>query len=70
MEWPKLPHCKEWNDQAAAFAQYVVGKTVADWTGIALTDEGVAADADLASSVTVHIGPFMENVERAYTFAR
>ena len=61
---------KEWNEQAAAFAQYVVGKTVADVTGIALTDEGVAADADLAASVTVHIGPFMENVERAYTFAR
>jgi hypothetical protein len=61
---------KEWNEQAAAFAQYVVGKTVADVKGIALTAEGVASDADLAASVTVHIGPFMENIERAYTFAR
>ena len=61
---------KEWNEQAAAFAAYVVGKTVAEVEGIALTEDGVAADADLAASVTVHIGPFMDNVARAYEFAK
>lgn len=57
---------KEWYEQAKAFADYAVGKTVNEVKGIALTEEGIAADADLASSVTVHIGPFMENVERAF----
>lgn len=61
---------KEWYEQAAAFAQYVVGKTVEEVNGIALTDEGVAADADLAASVSVHVGPFMNIIEKAATFAR
>ncbi|MFA5635295.1 MAG: hypothetical protein WC977_05255 [Anaerovoracaceae bacterium] len=61
---------KEWNEQAAAFAAYVIGKTVDEVEGIALTDEGVAADADLAASVTVHVGPFMSNVAKAYEFAK
>ncbi len=56
---------KEWYEQADAFAAYCVGKTAADVKGIALTDQGVAADADLAASVTVHIGPFMANVDKA-----
>lgn len=61
---------KEWNEQAAAFAAYVLGKTVADVTGIALTDDGAPSDADLAASVTVGVGAFMETIEKAYTFAR
>lgn len=61
---------KEWNEQAAAFAAYVLGKTVDDVTGIALTDDGAPSDADLAASVTVGVGSFMETIERAYTFAR
>lgn len=61
---------KEWNEQAAAFASYVIGKTVEEINGIALTDEGLAADADLAASVTVHIGPFMSNVEKAFQMAK
>jgi hypothetical protein len=61
---------KEWYEQAAGFAAYVVGKSVAEVKGIALTEEGVAADSDLASSVTVHIGPFMSNVERAAALAK
>ncbi len=61
---------KEWNEQAAAFAAYVLGKTVSEVEGTALTEDGVAADSDLASSVTVHIGPFMENVARAYAAAK
>lgn len=61
---------KEWNEQAAAFAAYVTGKTVAEVEGIALTETGIAADTDLAASVTIHIGPFMENVARAYAAAK
>lgn len=61
---------KEWNEQAAAFADYAVGKTVDEVKGIALTESGLAADEDLASSVTVHVGPFMENIERAFSAAK
>lgn len=56
---------KEWNEQANAFAKYVIGKTVDDVKGIAVTAEGAAADADLAASVTVHIGDFIAGVEKA-----
>lgn len=47
----------EWNEQAAAFAQYVTGKTADQVAGIAVAD-GKASDADLASSVTIGIGGF------------
>lgn len=56
---------KEWNEQANAFATYATGKTVDEIKGIALTEEGVPADADLASSVTVHVGDFMSLIELA-----
>lgn len=61
---------KEWYEQAAAFADYVVGKTVDEVKGIALTEDGVAADEDLSASVTVHIGPFMNVIEKAFNFAK
>ena len=56
---------KEWYEQAAAFAQYVVGKTADEVTGIAVTESGTAADADLAASVTVSIGAFQQVVAAA-----
>lgn len=55
---------KEWNEQADAFAKYVIGKTADEVNGIAVT-EGVAADADLAASVTIHIGDFIKVVTKA-----
>lgn len=61
---------KEWYEHAAAFAEYVKGKTVDEVNGIAMNDEGVAADEDLSASVTVHIGPFMNVIEKAFNFAR
>lgn len=61
---------KEWYEQAAAFAKYVIGKTVEEVKGIALTEGGLPADADLSASVTIHIGPFMENVAKAYERAK
>jgi len=61
---------KEWNEQAEAFAKYVVGKTVDQVKGIAMTEDGYAADADLKASVTVHVGPFIEIVVKAYENAK
>jgi hypothetical protein len=59
---------KEWYEQANAFADYVKGKTVADVKGIAL-NAGVASDADLAASVTVHVTSFQAIIEKAYANA-
>lgn len=56
---------KEWNEQAQALADYVVGKTVEEIQGIAVTEEGKAADADLASSVTVSIAGYLDAVRQA-----
>ncbi|MGB8453036.1 MAG: hypothetical protein WCD89_11995 [Anaerocolumna sp.] len=61
---------KEWFEQANAFADYVTGKTVDEVKGLAINDEGLAGDADLASSVTVHIGDFVAAVEKAVANAQ
>ncbi|WP_099469349.1 hypothetical protein [Konateibacter massiliensis] len=61
---------KEWNEQADAFAAYVTGKTVDEVKGIAVSDEGVATDADLVSSVTVHVTSFITIVEKAVASAK
>ena len=61
---------KEWYQQADAFAKYAVGKTVNEVNGITLSDEGTPADAELASSVTIHVGPFMNIIEKAYNMAK
>ncbi|HWR19278.1 MAG TPA: hypothetical protein VN608_06625 [Clostridia bacterium] len=60
---------KEWNEQAAAFAAYVIGKTAEEVQGIAMS-EGYAADADLKASVTVHITDFIEVVAKAVANAQ
>lgn len=56
---------KEWYEQANAFAQYAVGKTVEEIKGIALDEEGRAAESELTSSVTIHVGPFITIIEKA-----
>ncbi|MEG0912103.1 MAG: hypothetical protein RSD35_01535 [Oscillospiraceae bacterium] len=56
---------KEWNEQAAAFAEYVTGKTAEEVKGIAMDDSAKAKDADLLASVTVSIGGFVQLVEKA-----
>lgn len=61
---------KEWYEQADAFAAYVVGKTLDEVKGIAISQEGTAADKELASSVTVHIGDFIAAVEKAVNNAQ
>lgn len=49
------PIGKEWNEQAAAFADYVVGKTLEEVNGIEIGSNGKATDVDLVSSVTFRI---------------
>nr|WP_312577834.1 hypothetical protein [Sedimentibacter sp.] len=61
---------KEWNEQANALAEYVVGKTVEEIKGIAVTEEGVPTDADLAASVTIKIGDYIDGIEKAVANAQ
>ncbi len=61
---------KEWNEQADAFADYVVGKTVDEVKGIAVDEEGVATEADLTSSVTIHVTDFIEAIDKAVAGAQ
>ncbi len=61
---------KEWNEQANALAEYVVGKTVEEIKGIAVTEEGVPTDDDLASSVTIKIGGYIDGIEKAVANAQ
>lgn len=56
----------EWNEQAAAFAKYVTGKTAAEVAGIAVSESTKPADgSDLASSVTIAIGGFQALIAKA-----
>lgn len=59
------PIGKEWNEQAAALAQYVVGLTLDEVKGIKITAEGKPEDADLASSVTIYMGGLLAGIEDA-----
>jgi hypothetical protein len=56
---------KEWYEQAAFLADYVVGKTIEDVKGIALDAEGTATDEELLAGVTMHIGPYLAVIEKA-----
>ena len=55
----------EWNEQAAAFAAYVTGKTAAEVAGIAVDEATHPTDADLASSVTIAVGGFQALIAKA-----
>ncbi len=61
---------KEWNEQADAFAAYVTGKTLAEVKGIALNEENRPADAELSSSVTIHVNDLIAAVEKAVSNAQ
>ncbi len=61
---------KEWNEQATALSNYVIGKTIDEVKGIAVTAEGAPKDADLASSVTIGIAPYIEVIEKAVANAQ
>ncbi|MDD3692906.1 MAG: hypothetical protein PHX02_03250 [Oscillospiraceae bacterium] len=61
---------KEWYEQAAAFAEYVTGKTVDDIEGIAVDEGQRPTEADLKSTVTIAIGDFIEGVKKAVNNAK
>ena len=56
---------KEWDEQTLAFCEYVTGKTVEEATSIALTETTAPADADLAASVSIAVGDFVNLVKKA-----
>lgn len=56
---------KEWDEQAAAFADYVKGKTPAEVKAIAVSEEGRPSGSDLTSSVTIKVGDFIKAIEKA-----
>jgi hypothetical protein len=61
---------KEWYQEAAAFAQYVVGKTVTDINSIAVNESGEATGSDIKASVTISIGDFKTIIEKAVAAAK
>ncbi len=55
----------EWNEQAAAVAQYAVGKTVEELKTMAVDETGHADDADLATTASIYIGGYIAAIEKA-----
>ena len=55
----------EWDAQAAAFAEYVTGKTEAEVLGIAVNEKTAPTEVDLTSSVTIAIGGFQALIDKA-----
>ena len=60
----------EWDAQAAALAEYVVGKTAEEVKGISIVEGGKAGDADLASSATMAIAGFIDPIVAAVNNAQ
>ncbi len=60
----------EWNEQAASFAAYVKGKTLAQVKGIAVNESGKPTDADISASVTIAVGDFISAIEKAVANAK
>ena len=60
----------EWNEQAAALANYAVGKTVEQLRAGAVSESGKAADADLASTATIYLGGYVAAIEAAVANAQ
>ncbi|MFA5585214.1 MAG: hypothetical protein WDA02_01525 [Saccharofermentanales bacterium] len=63
------PIGKEWNEQADAFAKYLVGKTLTEIKGIAMK-EGAPDVADLASTCTMHVTDMVTAVDKAAATAK
>ena len=60
----------EWYEQAAALANYAVGKTVDELKNGAVGADGKAADADLASTATIYLGGYVAAIEKAVANAK
>ncbi len=60
----------EWYEQAAALADYAVGKTVAELRSGAVNESGKANDVDLAATATIYLGGYVSAIEKAVANAR
>ena len=60
----------EWYEQAAALAEFAVGKTVEELKNGAVNESGKAADADLAATATIYLGGYVAAIEKAVANAR
>lgn len=60
---------KNWYEQAAALADWMVGKTVDEITGMSMED-GSPAEEDLVSSVTINVEDYIFVVEESYEVAK
>ena len=61
---------REWYEQAAAFAEWMIGQTPAQVLGLSLSAGGVPEDAALTSSVTVNVSTYIEALRNAYANLR
>lgn len=59
---------KEWFEQANAFAEWMVGKTVAEVKSLKLT-EGLTEDAELKAMATIKLTDYIAALEKAYANA-
>ena len=64
------PIGKEWFEQAAALAEFAVGKTVDDLKNGAIDESGYAADADLATGATINLFSYVYGIEAAVANAQ
>ncbi len=60
----------EWYEQAAALANFAIGKTVEELRSGAVNEAGKAADADLASTATIYLGGYVSAIEKAVANAQ
>ena len=60
----------EWYEQAAALANYAVGKTVDELKNGAVGADGKAVDVDLASIATIYLGGYVSAIEKAVANAQ
>ena len=61
----------EWDAQAAALAQFAIGKTVEELRSGAVDETGYAPEGtDLASSATIYLGGYVAAIEKAAANAR
>ncbi len=60
----------EWYEQAAALADFAVGKTVEQLRSGAVNESGKAADADLATTATIYLGGYVAAIEKAVANAQ
>ena len=60
----------EWYEQAAALANFAIGKTVEEFRSGAVNESGKANDADLATTATIYLGGYVAAVEKAVANAQ